>query len=180
MRFQWALACTLLLALHSSALARAGEHSKKALRIRVSGFDLADSGSDEEQQIVGELVSIDDHQLSLKVHGRGNPLVIPRTRIYLVEVGGKRRSEAGTGALFGFLAGAAAGALEASIERHSYFGPWILGGAGGAAGGLLGLSVGSSIRHTEWSVMPYSELCRSSAPTAQATTALDRLTRGSD
>ena len=132
-----------IVALAAGAAAHAAEESAAPVsagqRVRVSAPSLS-TGT-----VVGSVVSIDDHDITIRIPRRAEPLALPRTAIIKLEVSDGRRSRAvgaAAGALIGALAGLAAGSRSTEFTQEIQ--------AGGAAiGALLGAGVGAAIPPAE-------------------------------
>jgi len=149
-----AIGLALTLLIPNAVLSFAAEAPELApgSRVRVSARTVT------ERPLIATLTALDDTALTLRVKGRADVLVVPRSAITKVEVSLGRRAR-GKGALIGAGVGIAAGALvgllhggdDSSQLVQFSAGDYALGFAalGGGVGALVGAAVPPSERWNE-------------------------------
>ena len=110
------------------------------------------AGSGARPAQVGVLESYDSETLTLSVKGRRSPIKVPRNEVRRLEVARGRGSIAGATAVFGALAGLAAGYLamlgvDDDLTGSDVAGTVLLSGAAGAG---LGAVIGAPVKVDKW------------------------------
>jgi len=143
-------AAVLLAAPH----ARAADEATAGSRLRVTSA-AAPSG-----RVTGTLVGLDDAALTLRLSGKRGDLRLPRDSVSRIEIS-RRRGNRGKGALVGFLAGAALGAVvgAASADTGDLFSPGEAAGAVAVIFAPAGALLSTVFSHSEeWEPTSYDGL----------------------
>jgi len=136
--------CMALLVPPGTVIADSPEAPVPGIRVRITAPHLS------SRPLIGTLTALEGDALSLSLEGRPEPITVPRTAVTKWEVSQGRQSHAGRGALWGLLAGAAAGVALAAADDAD--GGWyaVAGAFCGGAGAGVGALVGSLHKTERW------------------------------